>query len=354
MSLKIGAVEPTQIVVDYPDQSFSVSTESGRLNITKTAETNVEGAVNYYYVGSTSVTYTYSHSSLKLEDVVLDSSFKTILQTGGFTYSANYVSGTLTISITYRNATTSSSPASSTVRMFSHSFTAVPCVEITRLKANGTGVWGKAYTLSVSAGSNVSISCSRESSAYQHAPTGSLANGATIYDGDRVTLVAAPATGYMVSNFLYNNNSVGKTTVSYEVTRDMSLSATAKKILKAAIISGTVEYSQTGSMGEWTANVKITNGNPYTCEINYELYRYDGTLVLTKGFYSIAAGASTNISSTWSDNGYREWGGCKCTVSLRTPYLYPNGSAYYIEFASNTWNDYTEPEETTTTTTTTE
>lgn len=135
----------------------------------------------------------------------------------------------------------------------------------------------------------------------------------------------------------------------------MSLSATAKKILKAAIISGTVEYSQTGSMGEWTANVKITNSNPYGCEITYSLFKHDGTYVLGNSSYdrSIAAGGSINISFTWDDNGYREWGGCKCTVSLRTPYLYSNGSGYYTEEISNTWNDYTEPEETTTTTTTT-
>ena len=69
---------------------------------------------------------------------------------------------------------------------------------------NGYPVWGKPYTLTLSAGSNTSISVIRTSSPNQHASTGLLSSGSVIYHGDTLTISYSVSSGYNISTHTIN------------------------------------------------------------------------------------------------------------------------------------------------------
>lgn len=78
--------------------------------------------------------------------------------------------------------------------------------DLTVLKYNNTPVWGKPFTLSISAGSNSTVTVTRTSSPNEHASTGVLANAATIYYGDVLTVSFSASSGYKISTSTVNGS----------------------------------------------------------------------------------------------------------------------------------------------------
>ncbi len=62
----------------------------------------------------------------------------------------------------------------------------------------------KSYTLSISPGTNSSISVTRTSSPNQHAPTSGVANGGTIYYGDVLSWTYSVTSGYQIATHTVN------------------------------------------------------------------------------------------------------------------------------------------------------
>lgn len=68
----------------------------------------------------------------------------------------------------------------------------------------GYPVWGKPYSLSISAGSNTSVTVTRTSSPNQHASTGTLSSGSVIYYGDTLTISYSVSSGYKINTATVN------------------------------------------------------------------------------------------------------------------------------------------------------
>ena len=81
-----------------------------------------------------------------------------------------------------------------------------------------TPVWGKPFSLTISQGTGVaSVTVNRTSSPNEHASTGALSNGATIYYGDELSVSATASTGYLLDDY----------TTSYTVSGDINVSISA-------------------------------------------------------------------------------------------------------------------------------
>ena len=76
---------------------------------------------------------------------------------------------------------------------------------LTVLKYNNTPIWGKPYTLTITSDTNSNISVTRTSSPNEHAASGILTNGSTIYHGDTLTITFTANDGYKLETSLVNN-----------------------------------------------------------------------------------------------------------------------------------------------------
>lgn len=72
-----------------------------------------------------------------------------------------------------------------------------------------TAVWGKPFTITLSIGTNSSISVNRTSSPNQHARIGGLGSGAKVYYGDVLSITATPGSGYKIISFTINGTEYG-------------------------------------------------------------------------------------------------------------------------------------------------
>lgn len=97
---------------------------------------------------------------------------------------------------------------------------------LTVLQYGTTKVWGKPYSLSISAGANTTITVNRTSSPNQHASTGNLSNGSVIYYGDVLTISYSVSSGYNISTHTVNGTTFTSGT-SYTVTSAISVVTTA-------------------------------------------------------------------------------------------------------------------------------
>lgn len=98
--------------------------------------------------------------------------------------------------------------------------------DLTVLKYGSTAVWGKPYSLSISAGSNTSVTVSRTSSPNQGASTGTLSSGSVIYYGDVLTISYSVSSGYKISTSTVNGTTFSSG-ASFTVTGAISVVTTA-------------------------------------------------------------------------------------------------------------------------------
>lgn len=78
--------------------------------------------------------------------------------------------------------------------------------DLTVLKYGNTAVWGKPYSLSISQGSNTTVTVTRTSSPNQGASTGTLSSGSVVYYGDMLKITASANSGYNLSTFTVNGS----------------------------------------------------------------------------------------------------------------------------------------------------
>ena len=98
--------------------------------------------------------------------------------------------------------------------------------DITHLKIGSTYVFAKPFTYTAGSKTGVaSITCTRASSPYAHASTGTVSSGMTIYYGDTIYFTATASTGYNVSSSATSSSPI---TVTGNVTGSSYITATRK------------------------------------------------------------------------------------------------------------------------------
>lgn len=98
--------------------------------------------------------------------------------------------------------------------------------DLTVLKYGTTAVWGKPYSLSISAGTNTSVTVTRTSSPNQRASTGTLSSGSVVYYGDVLTISYSVSSGYKINTATVNGTSF-TSGQSFTVTSAISVVTTA-------------------------------------------------------------------------------------------------------------------------------
>ena len=149
MALMFNGTSPTRILVEHPSQNFQVNFPSGSLTVNKI----IEGPLNepvYKYKGDLTEKTAYNFNSVKLNGVLVDENFVTInIDINGrkITRTARYLYDVLELTVSYEEATSSSTSNTKTVAISSYSATATPCIDLAKVQVvkNGTTtvVWEK-------------------------------------------------------------------------------------------------------------------------------------------------------------------------------------------------------------------
>ena len=133
--------------------------------------------------------------------------------------------------------------------------------ELTVLKYGTTAVWGKPYSLSISAGANTTVTVNRTSSPNQHASTGTLSSGSVIYYGDVLTISYSVSSGYKISTATVNGA---------EFTNGQSFTVTsAISVVTNAEVSASWHTVWTGSQNIAIPDAPTKTGNR-SQEVSFE------------------------------------------------------------------------------------
>lgn len=166
---------------------------------------------------------------------------------------------------------------------------------LTILKYGETTVWGKPYTLTTNIGANTSVTITRIESPNQHASTGALQNGSTIYHGDILKITASANSGYNLSTFTVNgSNFTNGNTIT--IAGNVSIVTTA--ILNTSwktVWSGNTTLTPVLTIKEWNVSsfpTAIYHDNPILSTSNNEIQSH----------LSSSSSNNTRISgtATWS------------------------------------------------------
>lgn len=176
-----------------------------------------------------------------------------------------------------------------------------------------TPVWGKPFTLTVSQGTGVaSVTVNRTSSPNQHASTGTLSSGATIYYGDVLSVSATASTNYTIDPYTSSYTVTGNVAVNISATQQASY-----EFAYAPVISG--DYSYDGQSGSYFLEYTITNRNAGTVDVTttqqYDSFTgvietYRDTLSaykrVTHTIYDLEENQGIQIVSTFSATGFKD------------------------------------------------
>lgn len=180
--------------------------------------------------------------------------------------------------------------------------------DLTVLKYGTTAVWGKPYSLSISAGANTSVTVSRTSSPNQHASTGTLSSGSVIYYGDVLTISYSVSSGYKISTSTVNGTTFSSG-ATFTVTGAIS-------VVTTAVASASWHTVWTGNHSASPFNSNSTN--------------LISSVVETTKFKSLQEGIRTKVTLTFSWYEENNWSSNTITAIL------DNGeNAFYNH---NSWN----------------
>lgn len=185
--------------------------------------------------------------------------------------------------------------------------------DLTVLKYGNTAVWGKPFTLTVSKGTGVaSVTVNRTSSPNQHASTGTLSSGATIYYGDELSVSATASTDYTINPYTSSYTVTGNVAVSISATQQAG-----NEFAYAPVISG--DYSYDEQNGSYYLEYTITNRNAVVVYVTTteqldnltgEIFTYNDTLggyrSVTHKVYDLKENQGVQIVSTFSASGYKD------------------------------------------------
>ena len=162
--------------------------------------------------------------------------------------------------------------------------------DLTVLKYGDTAVWGKPYSLSISAGANTTVTVTRTSSPNQHASTGVLSSGSVVYYGDVLTISYSVSSGYKISTSTVNGTTF-TSGQSFTVTSAISVVTTA--IASASwhtVWTGSRTSSDIGQRNNFTitgfnsaikTNVSLANTRITGSLYIWDWYGYDYTVNVT-------------------------------------------------------------------------
>ena len=126
-------------------------------------------------------------------------------------------------------------------------------VEKMALKFNGTGYFGKRFSLTKSTSTSVTITVRRTSSPNQRASIGTVSTGNTIYYGDAITITCTANSGY-TNPKLYVNTGSGNILVSSP---------------HSLAVTGNVSFYGSATQADtwktvWSGSQTITSGTSFT------------------------------------------------------------------------------------------
>ena len=127
--------------------------------------------------------------------------------------------------------------------------------EMEALRFNGTGYFGKAYSLMPSASTGVNFTIARNSSPNQNAICGNINQSAQIYYGDELTIQVKAVSGY-INPKLYvdigdgNGFMIRSSPFSFTVTRNIMFYGTAEvqSTQSGVLWSGSKQFMSTGNL----------------------------------------------------------------------------------------------------------
>ncbi len=190
---------------------------------------------------------------------------------------------------------------------------------LTVLKYGDTAVWGKPYALSISQGTNTTVTITRTSSPNMHASTGTISDGSLVYYGDVLAISATASSGYSMSTFTVNGNTW--TSGAYTVSGTVSVVTKAEAPHWRTVWSGSQDVVddtiKTGSFAIWDSNtVKYYYGTDkntifYALEdASYQTrvtYYVESTMGVTvQSSKTVTVSGSTVLYSTGSGTTYKD------------------------------------------------
>lgn len=276
------------------DISETVNKSSNSSTLTWTL-TSAGGSVNYYTIGTTTVTINGTQVYYKAQ---------TGWSTQTFPAAKGSTSGTLTIKHNADGTKTGVSVSFKTrVYIYEPLEWAGGTINLTNIAT---------YTLSVSAGTGSSITVNRTSSGY--GGTGNLSNGARLYYGDKLKVTFTASSNYQIATHTVNGSSFtsGNT---HSVTGNVSVVATAQVL--ASSVGAT--NANIGSV----STITVTKySSSYYHSLQYKFGNLSGYITSSGGTSTTESKfSSTSVAFTVPTTFYAQIPNAKtgtCTITCRT------------------------------------
>jgi len=201
---------------------------------------------------------------------------------------------------------------------------------LTSLQYGSTKVWGKPYSLSISAGANTTVTVNRTASPNQHASTGNLSSGSVIYYGDTLTISYSVSSGYQIQTHTVNGSNFSSGD-SFTVTGAIS-------VVTTAIASTSWHTIWTGTM-----NVAITDVPSKASQVRSKTITVSGLRANTPtriyiSQYALTIGGGTPSTSYHDINLSQQRTSCGLLITglpFETTYdNFENQSSTYLPTAS--------------------
>lgn len=205
MALKFNSVEPTQIIAKDSGSAQTIAFPTGTKIVT-VFSTTIDG--HKQAVATFTSTHNFPASMVVCNGKTLTSSSQLISEqtqaSTTYLFYAKFSNNTLSLEQRVVYSFTGASPQSVPLQGRDYSATFYGATDLTVLKYGTTAVWGKPFSLTVQQSFGSEYGIQRVISPNQHASTGAITSGATVYYGDTLTITATPASGYKLVSFTIN------------------------------------------------------------------------------------------------------------------------------------------------------
>lgn len=205
MALNFNSVEPTQIIAKDGTSAQTIAFPTGTKIVTAFSQ-NIDGSKQA--VATFTSTHNFPASMVVCNGKTLTSASQLISEqtqaSTTYLFYAKFSNNTLSLEQRVVYSFTGASPQSVPLQGRDYSAIFYGATDLTVLKYGTTAVWGKPFSLTVQQSFGSEYSIHRNISPNQHASTGNITSGATVYYGDTLTITATPASGYKLVSFTIN------------------------------------------------------------------------------------------------------------------------------------------------------
>ena len=271
MALNFNSVEPTQIIAKDSGSAQTIAFPTGTKIVTEFQQT-IDGKKQA--VATFTSTHNITANMVYCNDKTLNSSSQLISEqtqaSTTYLFYAKFSNNTLSLEQRVVYSFTGASPQSVPLQGRDYSATFYSATDLTVLKYGTTAVWGKPFSLTVQQSFGSEYSIHRNISPNQHASTGNITSGATVYYGDTLTITATPASGYKLVSFTINGTEYasGQTSaVSQTITVTSAVSIvvnTESAVSWKTVWTGNAIVARFNWKGSTsgTKTVELANGTP--------------------------------------------------------------------------------------------